>query len=383
SAPKSTGNGKSITVSQAKNKLKSTRGADAALRIYAASTSADRDSFFFSTAVGYNQGLTVRRLALSNRFPEIESFLESHKSQPQVAAEGFVAALIRSYGSVGMIENAARTYEQMPEFGTPRTPLSFNALLNACIHSKAPHRVAAYFAELPAKHGFSPNPISYGILIKSHCQAGNLGLALQTLNQMDQKGVEITAVTFTTILHELYTNNRIEEAENLWNETVSRKGFQPDVGCYNAKLSHLSRSGNPDDLKSVIGEMKGRGLEPDAISLNYLISCHCLRGNVDAAVGVYDDLVRKRGMNPNAATYRTLVFHLCERDRFLDGYRVFRRSVKARKMPGFDALKRLLEGLAKRGHRDEAGAMVRVVRRKALPEELAKAWDEVVEQVEL
>ncbi|KAL3630311.1 hypothetical protein CASFOL_023295 [Castilleja foliolosa] len=371
-----------LTISQIKNRLRNAYDPDSALEIYSSFTAAN-DPTTSPASTRFVQELTVRRLAKSHRFSDIKNFLESHKSQPQIAQEPFLSSLIRSYGRVGMFENAINTYNEMTDFGTPHTPLSFNALLSACTDSKVYDRVPLYFSEFPSKFGFQPDKFSYGILIKAYCEMGQPEIAMEKLVEMEAKGLETGAVTFTTILHTLYKKGLVDEAVKFWDEMVNEKGVGLDVGCYNARLFH-AHSGKPEDVKGLIDEMINAGIKPDTVSYNYLITCYCENGMIDEAMKVYnEDILKAKGRNPNAATFRTLVFHLCKKGRFVTGYKVFKKSVDARKIPDFNTLKYLLEGLAKdEGHMDEVKGMIRTMNKK-FPPELLKCWGKIVEELGL
>ncbi|KAK4416539.1 Pentatricopeptide repeat-containing protein, mitochondrial [Sesamum alatum] len=349
--------------------------------IYSSFTAAN-DPSTSPASTRYAQESAVRRLAKSHRFADIKTFLESHKSQPQITHEPFLSSLIRSYGVAGMFENALNTYNQMTDLGTPRSALSFNALLSACVNSKVFDRVPLYFDEFPAKFGFQPDKFSYGILLKAYCEMGSPETAMQRLSEMEEKGIEIGVISFTTILHALYKEGRIDDAEKFWDEMVTKEKCTPDVGSYNVKLWHVHHSGKPEAVKALMEEMENAGIQPDTISYNYLITCYCLNGMMDEAKKVYDDLSKAKGLNPNAATFRTLIFHLCKKGRFVTAYKVFKKSVKVHKIPDFNTLKYLLEGLAKGGHMDEAKAMIRTTNKK-FPPELLKAWGKLAEDLGL
>ncbi|KAH6821895.1 hypothetical protein C2S53_011821 [Perilla frutescens var. hirtella] len=368
---------KPLNISSVKKRLKNAYSPDEALKVYASFT-ATNDASVSPASARHVQELAVRRLAKSHRFFDIEAFLESHKSHPQITEEPFVASLIRSYGVAGMIDNALNTYKQMTDFGTPRSTLSFNVLLLACNNSKAYDRVPVYFNEFPEKFGFIPDKFSYGILIKAYCEMGSPEKAMETLNEMEKKGVGIEAVSFSTILHTMYKNWKVDEAEKFWDKMVKEKGITLDVGSYNVKLSHIQ--GKIESVKALIEEMENSEIFPDVITYNYLITSYCVNGMMDEAEKVYDDLLKARGVRPNAATFRTMVFHSCKVERYVRAYKIFKMSVKVGKIPDFNTLKHLVTGLTKTGRLVEAKGMVRTMNKK-FPPELLQAWEELAEEL--
>lgn len=361
----------SISISQAKSKLRTEYDPDKALEIY----SSVSEHYSSPTSSRYAQDLTVRRLAKSHRFADIEKFIESHKNDPKITQEPFLCTLIRSYGRSGMFDHAMRTFDQMDQLGTSRSSLSFNALLTACTNSKQFEKVPQLFDEIPNKHGVSPDKVSYGILIKSYCEAGKPEKAIETLRLMEEKGIEITAVTFTTIFNALYKKGNGEEAENFWNEMV-KKGIEVDAAAYNVKIMYV-HGGNPDNVKALIEEMANAGLKPDTISYNYLMTCYCRNEMMEEAVKVYEGL-EGNACNPNAATFRTLIFYLCRSEDYDKAYKIFKRSVEVHKIPDFNTMRHLVEGLVKKKKMKEAKGLIRTIKKKFPPNVLV-AWKKVEE----
>nr|XP_043632872.1 pentatricopeptide repeat-containing protein At4g36680, mitochondrial [Erigeron canadensis] len=360
-----------MTISKAKSKLRTEHDTDKALDIY--STVQSNHSTSSPGSAHHAQQITVRRLAKSHRFSDIETLIESHKNDPRVTDEGFLSSLIRSYGIAGMFDNALKTYTQMEITKTPRSALSFNALLTACVNSKKFDNAPQLFDEMPVKYGFKPDDYSYGILVKSYCDAGKPEKGMEKLKEMDEMGVKVSGVTYTSIIHSLYKKGNVTEAERVWDEMVSR-GCVIDVAAHNVRLMNAA-DGEPEDVKRMIEEMISAGLKPDTISYNYLMTCYCRKGMMREAKEVYDKL-EEHCCNPNAATFRTLVYHLCKNEQFETGYKVFKHSVKVNKIPDFNTLKYLVEGLAKKSRTKDAKGMIRTMRKK-FPPNLLVAWAKI------
>ncbi|KAF7828832.1 pentatricopeptide repeat-containing protein [Senna tora] len=370
----STATDTSISISKAKSKLRTEYDPDKALEIYS-SVSKDYAS---TTSSRYAQDLTVRRLVKSHRFSDVENFIESHKNDPKITQEPFMSTLIRSYGLAGMFDHALKTYDQMDELGTPRSAFSFNALLSACINSKLFDKVPQLFDEIPKKYGVVPDEISYGILVKSFCESGNPQKALELVKEAEEKGVEITVITYTTILDGLYRKGKSDEAEKLWN-VMDKKGCI-DAASYNVRLM-FSQDDRPEEVNTLIDEMTKAGYQPNTITYNYLMTSYLKREMVDEAKAVFKGL-RENGCNPNAATFRTLVYHLCRNGYFEEAYKIFKQSVRMHKIPDFNTTKHLVEGLVKNEKKKEAKGVSRTVKKK-FPPNLLKAWAKVEENLNL
>ncbi|OMO56867.1 hypothetical protein CCACVL1_26203 [Corchorus capsularis] len=366
----------SVSISQAKAKLRTEYDPDKAVEIY----SSVSKNYSSPTSSRYAQDLTVRRLAKSRRFSDIESFIESHKRDPKIVQEPFLSTLIRSYGVAGMLDHAINTFDQMEQLGTPRSAISFNSLLNACIQSRQYDKVPHLFDEIPKKYpSVSPDKVSYGILIKSYCESGNPEKGIEVLREMERKGVEATAITFTTILNALYKKGNKEEGDKLWSEMM-KNGCELDVASYNVRIMSVVDA-EPEKVKELIEEMSTMGLKPDTISYNYLMTCYCKNGMLDEAKKVYEGL-GANGCTPNAATFRTLIFHLCLKGLHEQGYKVFKESVRVHKIPEFNTLKHLATGLVQNDKIKDAKGLIRTVK-KTFPPNFLNAWQKLEEELGL
>ncbi|CAF2248038.1 BnaA08g15360D [Brassica napus] len=366
-----------ISASKAKSILRKQHDPDKALEIY--SNVSNHSASPVSSR--YAQELTVRRLAKCNRFSDIEALIESHKDDPRIKEEPFYSTLIRSYGRASMLDHAVKAFEEMGRYETPRTAVSFNALLTACLNSQKFEKVPQLFDEMPQRYStIVPDRVSYGILIKSYCDAGSPEKAIEIMREMEGKrNMEVTTIAFTTILGSLYKNGKVELAESLWNEMV-KKGIEFDSAAYNVRLMNAQKEG-PERVWELIEEMSVKGLKPDTISYNYLMTAYCEKGMLDEAKKVFEGLKRNR-CAPNAATFRTLVFHLCDSGLYEQGYAIFKKSVGMNKIPDFNTLQHLAVGLVRNKKVNDAKGLIRTVKKK-FPPSFLNAWKKLEEELGL
>ncbi|XP_068646949.1 small ribosomal subunit protein mL103 (rPPR7)-like [Aristolochia californica] len=338
------------------------------------SPTSDRVSPSFSSKKGLEY--TVKRLAKSRRFSEIETLVESQKNSPNVIHEPYLASLVHAYGCAGMLDHALRTFEQMEDLGAYRSSVSFNSLLSACNKSQNFAQVPKLFSELSDKYQIKPNKFSYGILIKSLCESGSPESAFPILEEMKSKNVEITGVTYTTLLDAFYKKGKVDEAQTIWEE-MEKNGCSTDVAVYNVKIKHACNGsdGKPEEVLKLLDEMTALGLTPDTISYNYLMTSYSMNNQVEDAMKVYED-AQAKGCLGNAATFRTLLFYLCKSGDYEQALKVFQASSKRNKVPDFGTVKRLVEGLAKESKLKEAKDVIKVAKKK-LPEKFVIAWKEV------
>ncbi|MCL7034816.1 hypothetical protein MKW94_001428 [Papaver nudicaule] len=345
----STTNPSSISNRVARSELEREFDPDKALSIYSS----------VSDHSNRTRDLTIKRLAKSHRFSEIETLIESQKESPKITEEAFLSTLIRSYGRAGMFDHALRTFDQMEELGTPRSVFSFNSLLLACKVDQVPK----VFNEISEKYKISPDKISYGILVKSYCESGSPESALTVLKEMEEKNVEITAITYTVLFDALYKKGNIEEGDKIWKE-MAEKGLL-DVTAFNVKImrAHL---GSPKDVLLLIDEMKLLGLNPDAITYNNLLICYCNNDLIEEAKKVYESFEENKCV-PNVATFTNIIYHLCKNGDFDKGFEVFEDSLKRDKLPKFTSMKYLVQGLFEKSKLEEVKKVISIAKKKSPP----------------
>ncbi|KAL5710974.1 hypothetical protein ACHQM5_021476 [Ranunculus cassubicifolius] len=303
---------------------------------------------------------TVHTLISSREFAKLDSYIVSLTQDPKLTTdEPYLSSLIRYYGAARMYTKALNLYNQMEQLGTPRSSLSFNALLFAFIKSKRYRDVVKVFDEMPLKNGFSPDNFSYRYLIEARCGLGEIELALLILKEMEEKDVEVCTIPYCVILNALYIKGDNEVVERVWKEMIE-KGCLPDVVAYNVRIAHTEK-GKPEEILALMEEMRVRGLEPDITSYNYLFACYSKKGMVEEAWKVYEDL-GKNGCVPNGGTYRSLVVHLCKIKDFDKAYEVFKESAQKNKTQSYDVLKKLVDGLVKSSKRKEAMELIDTMR---------------------
>lgn len=96
---------------------------------------------------------------------------------------------------------------------------------------------------------------------------------------------------------------------------------------------------------------------------------------------MFEGLKRNR-CAPNAATFRTLVFHLCDSGLYEQGYAIFKKSVGMNKIPDFNTLQHLAVGLVRNKKVNDAKGLIRTVKKK-FPPSFLNAWKKLEEELGL
>ncbi|KAI3926975.1 hypothetical protein MKX01_032890 [Papaver californicum] len=195
----------------------------------------------------------------------------------------------------------------------------------------------------------------YGILVRSYRESGSPKSGLTVLKEMDEKNVEITAITYTILLDALYKKEYIEEADNIWKE-MAEKGLL-DVTAFNVRIMQVPL-GSPEDVLSLIDEMKTLGLIPDV-----------------EAKKVYDFFFGKQVCS-KCCNFTNFIYHLCKNGDVDKGFEVFKDSLKRDKLPKFTSMKYLVQGLFEKTKLEEVKQVINIAMKKCRPNFL-NAWKKI------
>ncbi|GMH14115.1 hypothetical protein Nepgr_015956 [Nepenthes gracilis] len=90
-------------------------------------------------------------------------------------------------------------------------------------------------------------------------------------------------------------------------DEMREKGCEPAAITYNYLISSLCKhQGSTIEAYQVLDEMVERGCSPNALTFEVLIYCSCGLGNLDNAIGFYDQMV-SRGIEPRLSTHAAFI----------------------------------------------------------------------------
>ena len=249
---------------------------------------------------------SVRSLAAANQPSLIEEILEHQKNYVDIRKEGFAIRLIELYGESGMLGHARKVFDELPKLRCPRTVMSFNALLKACVDAKEYDEAVKVFEDLPSRIGVQPDLYSRNTIVLALCEKGSIDEALSRLGEVSD------VVSFNTILFALYKRGRFAEGERAWT-TMRNYDVAPDVLSYNARLLGMFREDKASEaVFEVLDEMKRRKIRPNLYTYKALIIGFLEKGSPEDAKRWYRKL-KKNGFPLNSRdSYSTVVSGFCE-----------------------------------------------------------------------
>ncbi|KAL6649438.1 hypothetical protein ACP70R_013662 [Stipagrostis hirtigluma subsp. patula] len=110
-----------------------------------------------------------------------------------------------------------------------------------------------------------------------------------------------TAGFFNALLRTLCQEKSMSDARNVYH--ALKYEFQVNRQTFNILLSGWKSA---EDAEAFFSEMRELGVEPDLVTYNSLIDCHCKNRGVDKAYKLLDEM-REKDISPDVITYTSLI----------------------------------------------------------------------------
>ncbi|XP_057719374.1 pentatricopeptide repeat-containing protein At2g26790, mitochondrial-like [Arachis stenosperma] len=164
--------------------------------------------------------------------------------------------------------------------------------------------------------------IMYSKAIAAMCQDGKLEYARSLFHLFIKKGFTPDLITYTIMINTYCRMNYLQKAHELFKD-MKRKGIKPDVVTYtvlldgNLKANLRRHSLSPNlkrtrDISSILSEMQQMEITPDVVTYTVLIDSQIRAANFQGANRLFHRMV-DRGLQPDAVTYSAMIFGFCIR----------------------------------------------------------------------
>ncbi|XP_058003933.1 putative pentatricopeptide repeat-containing protein At1g12700, mitochondrial [Hevea brasiliensis] len=187
-------------------------------------------------------------------------------------------------------------------------------------------------------------------LINCFCQLHLVDFGFSILGKILKFGLEPIIVTFTTLTSGLFTEGKINQAVDFFNDLVA-KGYRTNVHTYTVLVKGLCKFGKTN---VAIGLLKGkveRGCEPNTVTYIAIINALCKDKLVVEALDLFPQ-IRNKGISPNVITI--LIDHLCKEGMVSEVQGIFNMMVQRRIKPNVVTCGSLINAYCQHSQIDES-----------------------------
>lgn len=251
----------------------------------------------------------------------------------------FFNSLIRNYGQAGLFKESIKVLLKMKSIGVSPSVVTYNSLLSILLRRGRTSMARRLYDEMLVTYGVAPDTVTFNILIKGFCMNSMVDEGFQFFKEMSRFGCDPDVITYNTLVDGLCRARKVTTAHNVlrgmlkksldmnpnvvtyttlirgycmkhdiadalvvFEEMVSR-GLKPNRITYNTLIQGLCEAQKFDKVKMILeGTLGGGKFIPDTCTFNTLMNAHCIAGNVDEALKVFDKMLDLKVL-PDSASY--------------------------------------------------------------------------------
>jgi len=238
-----------------------------------------------------------------------EEKLQSMRANGQQPNAVIYTSLIRGFASAKQPGKAFEIYRQMRTEGIEATSVTFNSVLDVVARQLAEPDTLQEVLDDMRKANISPDVVTYSILIKASCNAGNVQNALSLFKQIRSHGPIFDQVAFNTLLLACSKAEQISDAEEIFGE-MRRLGMVPTHVTTSIMIKMYGKAKMLDKALA-LGELMEHEYEqkPNLFVYTCLIQACAQNKHVRRSWEIFNRMLQA-GVEPDAITYGTVI-HGC------------------------------------------------------------------------
>jgi pentatricopeptide repeat protein len=208
-------------------------------------------------------------------------------------------------------ELASQALDRMCDSGVKMNCVLLTTLMKGFIRSHHLDKAMALFDTMrSAESQVKPDMITYSMLIKAQCDAGDMGKALQILEDMLQNQCDVDDVVFTHLIEGCCQVSNLGLAEKLFKDMLSAQ-ISPSVYTLTAMVKVYGKCGQSERAWELVQSMPDRfHLQPTVIMYTCLISCQIRHKKHADAYAAFKWMCER--CQPDAQCVTTVLGGLCE-----------------------------------------------------------------------
>ncbi|CAI9787597.1 unnamed protein product [Fraxinus pennsylvanica] len=273
-------------------------------------------------------------------------------------------SLIRSFGSVGMVEELLWVWKMMKENEIEPSLCTYNCLMNGLVSSEFVESAERVF-EVMENGKIKPDVVTYNTIIKGYCKAGRVKKAMERFQDMELKNVEPDKITYMTLMQACYSQEDYDCCLRLYHE-MKEKGLDIPPHAYSLVISGLCKDGKSMEGYSVFENMIQNECRPNIAIYTALIDAYAKNQNLDIAMGLFQRM-QSEGFEPDEITYGVIVNGLCKSGRLENALQWFQYCRSNNVSINTVFYSSLIDGLGKAGRIDEAEKLFEEMVEKGCP----------------
>jgi|Transcript_27399 pentatricopeptide repeat protein len=234
-----------------------------------------------------------------SKFCSFADMMADHlRKSNEMSIQAF-SALMKVYATCSMYNKACDLYEQIVEHGFEPDSVMYGCLMKfavECGRTELAQKLSRVAPQLDIQN--------YMSLIQAAGRDKDIDRAFKVIEDMKVTGVKVDVAAFSCVLDVCVLAGDMQRARDLLVE-MKRIG-SVDVVAYNILLKGFCNSGDTTSAMALLSEMDAAGIQPNDVSFNSLINASAASGNFHEAWSLIE-MMEKRGLKIDNYTMSSLM----------------------------------------------------------------------------
>lgn len=270
---------------------------------------------------------------------------------------GIFTGLIHMHSIQGNVERVHELVAAMKDAAFPLSRDCYSALIRVCAKDRNTTEAERVFEDLLAA-GHEPDWRAYAALIETYGSAGLPEKVQSTFNEMVEKGIQITVNVHQAVIEAMVKAESKEGALSALEK--AEENFSAVLhNSYNLLMEWYKSKDMLLEVQEIFNRMKGKKCRPNLQAYNNLIDSHILRGQLDEAEAIFEDMKKLEGFHPNLKTFCLMIEAFFRAERYEKVKDCYTYLTARKMMPPEEIMVKVAGVLGKTNVADQANGKVK------------------------
>ncbi|PWA90660.1 tetratricopeptide repeat (TPR)-like superfamily protein [Artemisia annua] len=248
--------------------------------------------------------IVVRMYVKSGSLNDACSVLEVMEKQKDIVPDIYLFRdMLRIYQRLGMVNKLADLYYKILKAGLSWDQEMYNCVINCCARALPVDELSRLFNDM-VKHGFSPNTITFNVMLDVYGKSGLFKKVRQVFWMAKKQGC-VDVVSYNTIVAAYGKGKDLRNMASVA-KRMKLNGFSVSLEAYNCMLDAYGKAGEMEKFKNVLLRMKESNCRSDHYTFNIMINMYGEKGWIEEVGDVLMEL-KESGMKPDLCGYNSLI----------------------------------------------------------------------------
>jgi len=242
---------------------------------------------------------------------------------------------------------------------------TFGSLIKAYGHAKDMAGVWRCWKEMRSRH-IKPTSITLGCMVEAVVSNGDTEGAYELIHQMqddEQCRSALNSVIYCSVLKGFTREKKLDRVWAVYEEMI-QKGVEMSIVTYNTLIDACARCGRMEQVPDIMANLQKHGVRPNVITFSTTLKGHCQAGDIQRGFAILEQMKRETKLKPDEIMYNSLLDGCAQSNLIEEGLRILEEMQKEGVAPSNFTLSVLVKLMSRARKLNNAFTMVNEISRK-------------------